>query len=450
MERLLGISDYIVVDVETPNSRGNSICSIGIIIVKNYQVSDTIYTLINPEDRFDHRNQDITGLHASMVQNSPTLKEFWPRIKEIMESNIIVGHNILFDLSVISKSLHRYDIETIDFNYICTLELSQIYIDSDSYKLSNLVSFIGYEYEEHKAIEDAKAAHSLFRFISDNFGIGKNNIHTYHFKNILYKKLDSRLESNLNQLYGIITGIVADEEVNEDEIQRLNRWVEENYKYKQYALFNKVITALQLILKDNRIDEFEKIELKEICHSIHHSKMYNETTLGIQIVQGILDGIIADEKINIKEIRNLEKWLKIHDYLTGVYPYDRIVKTVDNVLLDGILDEQEITEMKTIFNEILNPIEGNNRSIELKGKTYCLSGEFKTGTKADIRRKLDSFGAIEKKGVSSKTDYLFVGGVGSDAWKHGNFGSKVSKAQELQEKGCKIAIIGEDDLIKVI
>ena len=46
------INDYISVDIENPNARGNSICSIGIIVVKNKKVVEQKYSLINPEDRF--------------------------------------------------------------------------------------------------------------------------------------------------------------------------------------------------------------------------------------------------------------------------------------------------------------------------------------------------------------------------------------------------------------
>ncbi len=56
------ITDYICIDIENPNARGNSICSIGIIVVKANKVINKIYSLINPEDRFDINNSEITGL----------------------------------------------------------------------------------------------------------------------------------------------------------------------------------------------------------------------------------------------------------------------------------------------------------------------------------------------------------------------------------------------------
>ena len=447
MNHITGLKDYIVVDIENPNNRGNSICSIGIVVVKDSKVTDSIYQLINPEDRFDYRNQEITGLDASKVHDAPTLKEFWYEIKDLFSDTVIVGHNITYDLSVISKSLMRYDIDVPDFQYVCTLNLSRKHLDLPSYSLGNIITPLGFEYQSHIAIEDAKAAHFLLNYISEYFGIDSVDIKKYKYECTLTSTLNSTLESNLNQLSGIIQGIVADDEVNEKEVSRLLRWYDENSKYKQYLLFNKILTTLHRVLKDNFITSFEKLELCQLCDSIHYSKLYNETTLGIQVLQGVLDGIIADSEINLLEVKTLESWLQQNDYLTGIYPYDRIMNLVETVLLDGKLDETEIHDMKIIFDEILNPVKDCMDKLDFDGKTYCLSGEFKSGSKDDIRKLLNARGCCEKKGVSSKLDYLFVGDIGSDAWKYGNYGGKVSKAQEYQEKGSKVLIISESDLL---
>mgnify|MGYP002538584821 FL=1 len=74
------IKDYISVDIENPNTRGNSICSIGIIVVKENKVVDEIYSLINPEDRFDLNNTQITGLSYNDIKNAPNFKDYWKKL----------------------------------------------------------------------------------------------------------------------------------------------------------------------------------------------------------------------------------------------------------------------------------------------------------------------------------------------------------------------------------
>lgn len=444
------MKNYIIMDLENPNARGNSICSIAIIVIKNNEIIDKKYSLINPEDRFDIKNSEITGITSNMILQSPTLKEYWYEIKELLENNIIVGHNVIYDLSVLSKSLNRYNIDVPLFNYCCTLELSRQYLNLDSYKLTSIAQFLNVNYNPHNALEDAIATYYLFRYLNEHYNMDKLQAKQYEYEFTVKDNIDSKLTSNINSLYGIIKGINYDGIINQYEIGLLNNWIEENMIYKQYSLFNKIITELSSILEDGIITEYERIELLCLVNSIQSSNMYNETTLNLQILQGILEGIACDKKIVIEEVENLKIWLIKNDYLSGVYPYDKILLIVNKVLEDKILTESEKAELALSFNEILNPVCSNKKNIELNGKTFCLTGDFKSGTKSEMKQKLENLGAVEKSGVSAKLNYLFVGGLGSDAWKYGNIGGKIAKAQELQEKGSLIQIISEEDLFEHI
>jgi DNA polymerase-3 subunit epsilon len=439
------IKDYISIDIENPNARGNSICSIGIIVVKNKKVVDEKYSLINPEDRFDINNSNITGLNYSDVKDAPTFKEYWKSIKELFENNIIVGHNITYDLTVIAKALERYDIEVPIFNYYCTLKLSRNFINTNSYSLNSLCDLLNVNLEKHhNALEDAKASQKIFEYLDYNNDIGTSE--KFEFESKLLDKLDSKLETNINTLYGIIKGINYDGIIDDKEIRKLKYWVEDNRLYKQYLLFDRIISKLEEILYDNIITEYERIELEKLVTSINISKIYSESTLSLQVLNGILDGIVCNQKVNQKEIDSLNIWLKQNDYLKDVYPYDKVLLEVNKVLEDGILTEEESNYIFDIFNEIVNPDFNNDENIEFDGKTFCLTGEFKCATKQEISKKLQELGGIEKKGVSSKLDYLIVGGIGSDAWKFGKIGGKQAKAQELNEKGADIKIIDENNL----
>ena len=439
------VKDYIIIDIENPNARGNSICSIGIIVVKNNEVVDEMYSLINPEDRFDINNSNITGLNYADVKDAPTFKEYWENIKELLESNIIIGHNITYDLTVIAKALERYDIEVPKFNYYCTLNLSRSFINTNSYSLDNLCNLLNINLENHhNALEDAKASQKIFEYLNYNNDIG--SCEKFKFESKISDNLDSKLETNINILYGIIKGINYDEIIDYKEIEKLKSWLEDNRMYKQYSLFNRIINKLEEILDDNIITEYERLELEKLVTSINSSKMYSESTLALQILNGILDGIVCNQKVNQKEIDNLNVWLKQNDYLKDVYPYDKVLLEVSKVLEDEVLTEEESDYILSVFNEIVHPDFNNDGNIDFEGKTFCLTGEFKTANKQEISKRLQDLGAIEKTGVSSKLNYLIIGSVGSEAWKFGKIGGKQAIAQELNEKGADIKIIDEDSL----
>lgn len=84
-------------------------------------------------------------------------------------------------------------------------------------------------------------------------------------------------------------------------------------------------------------------------------------------------------------------------------------------------------------------------SIEISGKSICLSGEFDCGSKADVSTKLINAGASIHSSVTQKTDILLIGGQGSSAWSCGKYGTKVKKALELKEKGFNIRLVREAD-----
>lgn len=440
---------YVVLDLENPNIRANSICSISILVVEKNEIVKEIYSLINPEDRFDLRNFEINGIIESDVIDKPTFEKFWNDNKDLLINNIIVGHGVEYDLSVISKSLLRYDIDYPTFKYIDTLELAKKYMNLDSYKLTSISDYLNYEYNAHNALDDTKATFNLYNYLLQHYDL-KNDYNEYKYTYELKNKIDDKLSSNINDLYGIIKGINYDGIINQKEIDLLKKWVDENSKYKQYSTFNNIIITLNSILKDNIIDEYERIQLSEIVTNINESKLYTETTLNLQILEGILKGIECDKTIDEREIFGLKKWLEINDYLTGVYPYDKIVLVVNDVLEDAILTDEEKSTLLKVFEEIINPIKSMGNELPLEGRTFCLTGEFKTGSKNDIKSKLENYGASEKSGVSSKLDYLFVGGLGSDAWKFGKVGGKIAKAQELQEKGSNIKIISEEEMLNLI
>ena len=53
-------------------------------------------------------------------------------------------------------------------------------------------------------------------------------------------------------------------------------------------------------------------------------------------------------------------------------------------------------------------------------------------------------GGICKADVVMSLDYLVIGMMGNEDWRHSSFGSKIEKAMKFNDGGCSIAIISED------
>ena len=440
----------MVLDLENPNFRQNSICAVGVIVVRDNNVIEKIYSLINPEDSFDRINMEITKIAPHMVEDSPTLPEFWPKIKDLLTNNIVVGHNITYDLKLISKSLQRYHLPVPDFKYVCTLSLSRRYLNLPSYKLENVAKKLHIIYNPHNAIEDARAACELLEYINRHEKIPISESKHYHYVPKVVERYDPKLSTNLNNLYGMLRVVLFEEYISEPQFMLFEEWYGNNLQYNQYLVFHKISLELKRILDKGHMDGSDKKSLVNIVEFVSVSSIYSNKTLKIQVLQGIIKAITADNKVTLEELTNLKRWMMRNTSLRGSYPYDKILKITNVRLNQGFITFEEQEDISNQFKELITPIKNTNESFTLKNKTFCLSGEFKHGNKEKITYLLEKEGAISKSSVSRKVDYLFVGDLGSPAWKYGNIGGKIVKAQKLQDNGGKIKIISEKNLFKII
>lgn len=221
--------------------------------------------------------------------------------------------------------------------------------------------------------------------------------------------------------------------------------------YATAELLSSLINSYNVNL-DNYIKKYTFDDTQ--CKSVNTRRnAFSEVTKSLQELQGVLMGITSDGELNDKEIYAIKNWVDSHIDLKGNYPFDKIYISLDKVLEDNIITESERTELFTIFNNIINPVESShicNCSIEVSNKKICLTGDFDCMPKSELSAILENQGAIIKNSVVKDLDYLIVGNKGSSHWVQGNYGTKIKKALELQSKGCSISIIKEDDLLTAI
>lgn len=175
----------------------------------------------------------------------------------------------------------------------------------------------------------------------------------------------------------------------------------------------------------------------------------NPETRQLLELKNILQDIIADGVLSDKEIYLLQGWLDNASSLKCDYPFNKVFMTIGQALEDGYLDNHEIESMINLFGQIIDPVSNTctTNDINIVGKIFCLTGEFTNGRKSFIGAALSRRGGILTDSVTKNTDLLIVGSKGSDAWSAGNYGNKVRKALEMQEKGHPIKIIKEEDIV---
>jgi hypothetical protein len=67
---------------------------------------------------------------------------------------------------------------------------------------------------------------------------------------------------NLFFLNGIFEGILASGDINTYEVYRLKKWMEKNTQLRAESPFNELIPLVESVLKDEKVDDQEAIQLK--------------------------------------------------------------------------------------------------------------------------------------------------------------------------------------------
>lgn len=148
--------DYVAIDFETATSAMSSACAIGIVAVKDLDIVDYYYSLIQPPNNFySDRNVSVHGITPDLTENAPTFSELWPEIEHFFDTHTpVVAHNAGFDMSVFRASL-KADIP--NFIYIDTMNMGSCLFNQrlSLVKCAEMMNINLDEFNHHNAQEDS-------------------------------------------------------------------------------------------------------------------------------------------------------------------------------------------------------------------------------------------------------------------------------------------------------
>ena len=176
--------NFIAIDFETANEKRTSAISVGVVPVVNgvIQKEKSFYTLIDPIDRyFNPFCTRVHGLTEKDIDGAPCFKEVWNNhLKEMIEGQLVVIHNSSMDISIIRQSVDFFELDPVQFNYLCTMNTARkLNVNVPKYTLDNLCKCFQIELNNyHNALEDATVTAALAIKLSqiENF-LDVANIH---------------------------------------------------------------------------------------------------------------------------------------------------------------------------------------------------------------------------------------------------------------------------------
>lgn len=171
---LEAFSTYTVIDIETTgiDPRADDIIELAAIKIVDGVVKSVWDKLINPELPIPKKVMRITGITDEMVSDAPTIGEVISEFVNFVSDDVIVGHNVNFDINFIYDRCEYFLNRQFSNNYIDTLRLSRKLLkDLERHRLCDIAEALNVQQEGyHRAAADCYTTHMCYQEMIKRFG----------------------------------------------------------------------------------------------------------------------------------------------------------------------------------------------------------------------------------------------------------------------------------------
>lgn len=158
------MDNFAAIDFETANWQRTSVCSVGVVVVENGEITDRYYSLIRPRpDFYSYRNTQVHGIRREDTEDAPEFPTVWHDIVPLVKGLPLVAHNSVFDEGCL-KAVHAlHEMTYPDYRFYCTYRLSRkMFKGLENYQLHTVSAHCGYDLtNHHHALADAEACATI-------------------------------------------------------------------------------------------------------------------------------------------------------------------------------------------------------------------------------------------------------------------------------------------------
>ena len=181
------IRDFVAIDFETANQQPSSVCSVGMVMVRDGQIADTFYSLIQLEPNYySYFCQRVHGITQSDTDDAPVFSKVWQQLEErvvevffpdMQDTDDIrhqiaaipfVAHNARFDEGCLKAVFRVYQMDYPGYRFYDTLTASrrQFGHSLPNHQLHTVAAACGYDLQRHHhALADAEACAAIALYL---------------------------------------------------------------------------------------------------------------------------------------------------------------------------------------------------------------------------------------------------------------------------------------------
>ena len=157
--------NYTIIDIETTglSLEYDEIIELSALKVRDNAIVDSFTSLVKPNCKVDNFITNLTGITNEMLENAPKIRTILKDFVDFIGDDLVIGHNINFDINFIyDKNKNCYK-RIFKNNYIDTLRIAKKAIKLDRYRLIDIANYyqIGIE-GTHRATKDCEITYQIF------------------------------------------------------------------------------------------------------------------------------------------------------------------------------------------------------------------------------------------------------------------------------------------------
>ena len=271
------MKDYTVIDIETTgfDRHKHKIIELSALKIRDDMIVDEYDQLVDPECNVPKTVTDLTGITNKMLVGMPAINECLADFLKFLGNDVILGHNVSFDLGFITEACKRqgidFECEKVDTLYLARKKLCAL----EHHKLSDLCERLDVINEhQHRALSDCKATYEVYKKLlvcEADEPIEKPK------KSAARKIRRSSPETEaLKEFIELLNTVLEDDVVEQSELNAVTFWLAVHKDLLGKYPFDVAAEAIVRVLKSDNISQSDLDELREIFENITEPTFFDE------------------------------------------------------------------------------------------------------------------------------------------------------------------------------
>lgn len=153
--------NFVVLDLETTglDYQYDNIIEISALRIRSGEITETFSTLVNPGCSIAPWISELTGITDEMLVTAPPLSDVIHDTRQFVADDIIIGHNVSFDVSFLCAACVKFSKAQLLNDYVDTMRIARrVEPGLKHYRLKDLVAIYNVKVDRaHRAEDDCIA-----------------------------------------------------------------------------------------------------------------------------------------------------------------------------------------------------------------------------------------------------------------------------------------------------